>query len=383
MDEGQGLTPAEKESADIRVNEEIHNPDIQFEPLFSDENVSDAELRGEEPEEEEPPAGDEKTATPESEGDKKPDEKPADEKADEKKADAEAKPEEQEQDKEKSEEPDYSKPPPKGYVPLPAMHEARDTIKSLKEQLAVANQNTASLQAELEQAKTAPKEQALPDEFKDFEVLSAEQFNELVDDDPEEALKYNHKLQRYNAHQAKLATEQANELRRKQQIDAVIQQSVQKIGTVAPGIYDEGSTLANDLFEFAVQSGINENYIPLLTAPATRILPVDKNGNVSKVSYPLGEGAASIVGMLYKFYQSQKESNPETLRAKIKAEVEKEVRESVTKELMQKIKTDPTGFRSISDVPGGSDDEIDDKKVYTERDFANLGEAEQRKILGG
>jgi hypothetical protein len=366
--ENQGLTPAEKDDAEIRENSRDDNADGEFGALF-DEEVTEAALMGEEeetPAEEKPDEkSDKEAAASESEGEEKPGEKTE---------------ESEEKTEAKSEEVDYTKPPPKGYVPLPAVQEAREINKNLKTQI-----DTLQKTVELLQTQTAEKVTPEDDEFKDFEVLSQQKFDELVEDDVEEALKYQSKLARYNDHQRNVQHNQQIEVARKQKVDGAINQSIEKIVQSVPGIYEEGNNIASDLFEFAVSSGFDKDYLTLLTTPATRISPVDSQGNVSKESFPLADGAASMITMLYKLHQSVRERNPEELRSKIEAEVKEKLRKEITEELLEKFKNETTGqsFRSIADVPGGSDDEPAHKKFYSEADFSKMSEKEQQRILGG
>jgi hypothetical protein len=168
--ENQGLTPAEKDDAEIRENSRDDNADGEFGALF-DEEVTEAALMGEEeetPAEEKPDEkSDKEAAASESEGEEKPGEKTE---------------ESEEKTEAKSEEVDYTKPPPKGYVPLPAVQEAREINKNLKTQI-----DTLQKTVELLQTQTAEKVTPEDDEFKDFEVLSQQKFDELVEDDVEEA----------------------------------------------------------------------------------------------------------------------------------------------------------------------------------------------------
>ena len=383
------VSEAEMAGADIKVNEMEQNPESEFGSLF-DEDVSDAELQGESKETTE----EKETAASESKGEDGKTESDKAQTAEEKEAkEAEAKKEveakkvdETEAEKaktdEKTDEVDYSKPPPTGYVAIPALKESRRETEAVKGQLEIANQNIQALQAQV----AAPKVEAeTDDEFKDFKVLSDNELKELTEDDVEEAVLYMNKLSRFKEVQSSRKQREQIEQYEQQQVEAVIGKSVERISSEVPGIYEEGNTIGNELFEFAVENGFNNEFLTLLTSPGTRITPVDKDGNISDKSYPLADGAASLVTMLYKLRESSKMNDSENLRSEIEAEVRKDEREKVTRELMDKFKNETTGqtFKSIADSPGGSNDEPGGKQFYTEKDFSNMSDEEERKVLGG
>lgn len=384
-----GLTPADKETADIKVNEIEENSDIEFEALF-DEDVSEADLKGETEEEivdDEKKPAEEKPADEKSETDKAATSEPKgdeDEKSSEK-ADTDPKlagEEEKKEDPEKTEKVDYSKPPPEGYVPLPALKEARTINTNLKSQVGALQKTVELLQA---QPKTGVETKSEDDGFADFKVKTQAEFNELVEDDVEEAVKYQNRLENYNQHQQKVQRQQQIELAEKQNVANAIDRSMEMIAESVPGIYEEGNQIGSDLFEFAVANGFNQDYLSVLTTPATMITPVDQDGNASKKSYPLAGGAASMIKMLHALYRETKKQDPENLRETIKAEVEKDLREKITQELLEKFKAETTGqaFRSINEIPGGDDEELAHKKVYSEADFAKMSQKDQEKVLSG
>jgi len=360
------MTEVEKAEADIRVNEVEENPDVEFEPLFGEEKFTEEELTGEDPEkepekeEEQEPEKDlkepEKTST---------EEKPATESKDVKEPEKE------------SEQPDPTVPP-KGFVAIQTMHEARAKVDAVKNQLDTANQTIALLQA---QQKVPEKK----DEFSDFEILSDTDWEELVKDDVEEALIYKNKLDRYNSHQMSKQREKEIQLQRHQQIESVISKSVDEIATSVPGIFDEGNEIQKNLFDFGVDKGFDGTFLECMTNPATRITPIGQDGKPVDKSYPLGKGAVSLVTMIHKFNESIKGQDPQKLRAEITKELETDLREKITQELLEKFKTETTGqsFRSISEISGGSNDELGEKKFYTEADMARMSSEEKKRILTG
>jgi hypothetical protein len=373
--ESQTEAVAEVQEAEsgTRVNEVDENPDVEFDSLF-DEEVSNSELEGDEE-----PAEETEAATSEPKGD---DEKPAEVKEEKSAKEAEKEAETaDETKKEETEEVDYSQPPPTGYVPIPALHEARREKDDLKGQLDLANQSIQTLQTQIAKPKGEPDQE----ELKDFKILSDKEFQELVEDDVEEALIYKNKLDNYKETQTeRKRLEQVAEYQN-QQVEAVINKSVDRISSEVPGIYEKDSTIGSELFDFAVENGFNDKFISLLTSPTTRISPVDNEGKVSPQSYPLADGAASLVTMLHKLYKASKNSDSDNLRSEIEAEVRKDEREKVTQELMDKFKNETTGttFKSIADGPGGSNDEPGGKQFYSEGDFTNMSAEEERRVLGG
>jgi len=371
------MTEVEKAESDITTNDVDEHPDDEFASLFDEEKLPEEALMGEDPEKE----VEEKAAKDAEEGkkeekveDKEPEKEASEE--DKKKA---ADPESKEAEKEPEKEPDYTKPPPKGYVAIQTMHEARANVDSIKRQLETANQTITLLQT---QSTKAPEE---TDEFSDFKKLSDGEWKELVNDDIEEALLYKDKLDRYNGHQQAKSREKDLQLRNRQQVDAVISDSVEKIATNVPGIFDEGSEIQKSLFDFGVESGFNGTFLECMTNPATRIIPIGEDGKPVGKSYPLGGGAVSLVTMIHKFNESTKGNDPEKLRSEIEAKIETDLREKITQELLEKFKTETTGqsFRSISDISGGSKDELGAKKFYTEADFSKMSPEEQERVLTG
>jgi hypothetical protein len=362
------MTEVEKEEADIRVNEVEENAEVEFEPLFGEEKLTEDALMGEDkPEEKAKEKEEEVEKEPEKEASS--DETPATESKDAK---------EPEKEPEKDAGPDYTKPPPKGYVAIQTMHEARSNVDSVKRELETANRTIELLEA---QQKTPEKK----DEFSDFEILSDAEWEELVKDDVEDALIYKNKLDKYNSHQRTKQREKEIQLQRHQQVETVITNSVDKIAKNVPGIFDDGSEIQKSLFDFGVENGFDPTFLECMTNPATRIIPIGKDGKPVGTSYPLGGGAVSLVTMIHKLNESIRGTDPEKLRTEITEKLETELREKVTQELLAKFKAETTGqsFRSISDISGGSNDELGVKTFYTEADMAKMSPEEKERVLTG
>jgi len=328
-------------------------------PLFDEVAPSEAELMGEEPEKEETkPAPEEKVA----EGDKK----VTDKKPEGEKPEGEAVAEEKEGEDKKEEPEAKDEKPPAGYVPHAALHEARMEKQELARELNALKQEVADLKA--------TKEEVAEDSFK---VLSDEEFEELVEEDPVEAIKYERKLDKYR--EAQKSKENERDVAKKQQEkdQQVITESLERMTKAVPGLYEEGSSVNKDLATFAIKNGFDPDLLGLMTTPSTFI--ATPNGDIK----PLGNGAAGLVEMIYKFYTAAKTNSPETLRAQAEANAEKKLRETITAELMKKFKTQKgTDFKSIGDVPGASGETPEITGGFTEAQYVNMTPQQRDKLLG-
>lgn len=340
---------------------------VKFDSLFDNETVSEAELKGEEePSQEKTPADSESLdaeTKPKEEGtEAKPDDgmiKAPDLTGDEEKLDEdpiEGKPVEGE------EKPDYSKPPPKGYVPTPAVQKERRINLELKGEI-------AALQAQIEENAQEVK----PESADEFKVLSDDEFEDLLEEDPDAALLYERKLRQKEKTEQVETTAKASQARNQKAEAGAIMGFVDEIQTAVPGVYDQDSGVMDNLVQHAEESGFDPAFLNAMTNPASKIIIPG-----SKKVFSLGKGAVSLVKLLNTSLTAKKESNPESLRA----DLTKEITEKVTKELITKFKNDASGIRSIGDIPGDSG-EIDDKAQYSERDFHQMSPEDEKKALGG
>ena len=324
-------------------------------------SVSEAELRGEDikpsdgsESSEADPAENKETEVPKKEADT--------ENADDPTKSEEAKVTEK---KTANSEPETDKPP-KGYVPLAAIHEARGEIRSLKEQL----QSVQSQLSERAKQVTTTGQEKIAD---DFEVLSDEQFEELADDNPAQAVIYQRKLAAYEAQQRNAAEQAKQEAEFVRAYDSVIDLSVEAMEKVAPGIFDPDQPVQKELMEFADSIGFTED-LYYLTNPATKIILPGETEPLL-----LGEQAASILGMLVDVKAKTAPKDTTALETKLRTEI--------TAELMKKFRTaDPDTYRSLNQVPK-SDLEIPADttkgKVLTTDQYAKLTPAEQERYLAG
>lgn len=350
------------------------NPDAEdFEPLFKGEGeFTEAELTGLDEENQEQAAEKEpeekETAKPEDEvKEKEPEEKKED---DTKKA--EKKPEEK--SKEEAEAEEKSSKPPDGYVPHAALYEEREKRKALSSEVQTLKEQIATIQAE----KEVPPE---PELVPDFEVLSDEALDELIEEDPQEAIRYQAKLGKFEAKKAKAERALQDQ---KREAETIVMSTVDRIEKAIPGIYDDKSTVATDLAKFALDSGFkDEAFLEIMTNPATVVIPAGTNKQ-----FLLSNGAASLIEMLHNIQTKEpakaEETDVEKIKSDMKAEMEKELTVKITKELLSKLKPEhvPSEYKSIEELPGSQESPVSSTKQYTEKEFMRLSEDEQAKLLG-
>ena len=138
-------------------------------------------------------------------------------------------------------------------------------------------------------------------------------------------------------------------------------------------MYDQDSDVMDTLVKHAEEYGFDPAYLNAMTNPATKIILPG-----SKKVFRMGKGAVSLVKMLNKSLTAKNSNDPEKLRA----DLTKKITATVTKELLNKFKSDASGFRSISDIPGDSG-EIDNTGEYSEKDFADMTPEQEKAALGG
>ena len=341
--------------ADLEAGQEVTQ---ELPDFFTDEGVTEAELMGSDPEEEakageeagKTEAGDEKAGSEGEEAAK------TEEDADKAKSDdsgqdddtATAKPTEEGADDA------ATKKPPEGYVPYQALSEERTKRQALTQQL-------ADLQAENESLKSKTSEAEKAEEFK---VLNDAEFDELLEDDPREAIRYQYELQTYQREQANKAAQEDIETEQINVAASMIQQ-------IVPGIYDEGNKAGEELGDFAVEHGLDPHFLTLLTDPRTKVMAAGSKGAVL-----MGEGAASVVSLLNNL--RTRLSDPDAQREAIK----ESLREEITAEVMKKFKGG-SASPGVLDVPGDAGSIPNSGQVLSEEEFARLPEAEQEKLLAG
>jgi len=258
--------------------------------------------------------------------------------------------------------------PPKGFVPVAAVHEVRGENKYLKEQI-------AALTAQVNAVKAAPVEPVVPSEFESFKELTDAEFDALTEDQPAEALKYIKAHGKYQDYTRKVAeAKQAAEAYQEYQGQVFATTSAEMEKHV-PGILDPESPVAQEFRDFAIDLGFDEDMF-YLTNPATQIiLPGETTPSL------LGEQAASIIKMLAaartKINAKVDTGAPdiEKIKAGLRAELEAEI--------VAKVKAG-TPFRSLSSMPDSSSETPSPlNKVLSPEDFASLTEKEQEAYLAG
>ncbi len=348
------------EEVDHNLEEQTNEgPKAQdFPPLFEDESksLSEEDLTGDE----KTPKSEEKAATSPSKGDENPPKEKAPEEEKDEPKEKEGAVEKKIDEKPKSEPVDDDKPP-EGFVPHGALHEER--IK--RQHLSGENETLRAEIAELKSTPKAPKDG-------DFKVLSDAEFQELLEEDPTEAILYDRRLRVHEAGEAREADVQRTE-------EAIINQSTQAMREAVPQIYDPDSTINDDLSRFAVEQGFDEQSLPVLTDPRTKIIPPGSNEPVL-----LGNVAVGQVKMLYNLYKRGDNSDRAAIEKEVTERVTKEVTDKVTKEIMAKFNATPSlEYHSLGDIPGSGDEPFDVSKNLTEKQIDNLSEAQRRRYLGG
>jgi hypothetical protein len=319
-------------------------------PLFDEVAPSEAELTGVE----------EETATPEKKEEGEGEVEESEKATKEEKASTEE-PAKETEEKPAEETKASPEKPPAGYVPWQALRDERDLVVSLREELA-----TMKAEAEKDTEDT-------------FKVLSDEELKELAEDDPVEAVMYQNRLNKHLREQQEKEAKQEAQREQSYADEAVINQSFERMEKAVPGLLDKSNPINQELTQFAVDNGFEPDYIAAMTAPGTLILPAGAKNPVL-----LGPGAAGLVGMIYKLHSTLKENDPETLRAQIKAKVEKELTQTITEQLIKKFKSPAGGeeFKSIGEVPGGPDEVPDVSGGFTEAQYANMSPEQRDKLLG-
>lgn len=290
-------------------------------PLFDEVAPSEAELSGAEEETAEAKEDEAKETETSVEEEKVSTEEPAkkvEEKAVEEKAESEK--------------------PPAGYVPHAALHE--EQVRG--QQLA---QEVNYLRQEIDALKTTSQE----DDPEALKVLSDQEFDELAEDDPAEAVKYQRNLGKHLREQDAVVAKNKVQEDQYYEDQAVISQSTDRMEKIAPGIHDENSPVNRELGEFATAHGFDPDYLAAMTSPGTLILPEG-----GKHAVLLGDGAAGLVGMIHKLYTAS------TGKASAKTHA-------------KKLGPGKIGG-TITDTP---------EEGLTEADYAKMSSQEREEALGG
>lgn len=356
------ITPAEQKETVI-LNQEDTTPEAKSRPKitpFFEKEPTEAELMGESND------GDDSADTqkeekkePEKEEVKKDDSAATEKKDDDKKED------------EKKDDPDV---PPKGYVSKKALKEEREKRKEVEaEMAALRKQMEAKKEAKPEdQEKSFLKSIGLPE---DFRVLSEAEEDAMMEEDLFAYQKYQRNLRKYERADNEQTRQKqvADEINRR--AESIVAGAVKRMETAVPGLHDPESEINKNLTAYAVDNGIELEYLNAMTDPKTLILPVG-----AKQPIYLGDGAASLVEFIHNLFKA-KDSLP--TEDKVREKLTAEITEKVTAELMKKFK-EPSQIKhkSLGDAPGSMT--VDNKSgKISEKDFAKMSEEDQARLLGG
>lgn len=258
--------------------------------------------------------------------------------------------------------------PPEGFVPLAALQEERTKRQGLAQELSSAHRRINELTVAVTTGKAqAPAEDPLAP-FKDFKVLTRDEYNTLAEDDIVGAQKYLGELSDYREAQRKADDlKRQNESQDRAQRDnfvAIVTTNRAAMEREVPGLYDDKSDINGKLQQFAESHGMDGNLLAELTDPAT-IITI--NG---KPQY-LGHGAVAVLRMVNSMFTAEKAT-------------EERIRQQVTQEFVDKFKIDAgTAFRSIGDSPAARTVPEDTGQVFTEDQVRNWTPDEEKKYLGG
>ena len=362
------VVAAELDGATITDSADAPNEGVEYESLFEGEDVSEEELKGEDATAEKPadaePTGDE----PEGDPEKK--EEP-EEKDDPEKKDGEG---EEKKDKEEPVETDTIAKKAEGLQV--ALHQERSLTKDLKSQLQQRDAQLHQLVAEVTKLKAGPVDEG---KFKDFKVLSKQQYLELNAEDPDKAAEYLFDLREYEKHQAIENNRQMAERNQQAAYQNLVNEGVRAMSEVLPGLYDNKNEDAPKIIKYAEDSGISGTLIDLLTDPSVKVT------NHEGKQFVMGAGAAQFVKFLKGAYEASLNA-PDTdkIREEIKAELMPKLEAKAQKSVMEKLKTDPNGaFRSLDQASTSTSKEVKPISGYvTEAQMAKLSEAEEAALLG-
>lgn len=252
--------------------------------------------------------------------------------------DAETKPSEEQGGEEEGKTPAEGDKPPTGHVPHAALYEERLHRQELAREVDY-------LHGELNALKAGQK----ADDLDAFKVLTDEEFDELAEDDPVEAVKYQRALRKHEEEQYSKEVKRQTDQEQYYRDQTVISQSIERMEKAVFGIHEDGNPINQELTQFAIDSGFDPDYLQAMTSPGTLILPPG-----AKNAVLLGDGAAGLVDLIHKFYSATKGRAP--AKAHIKGSGARKIGGTIT------------------DIPEGG---------LTEADYAKMSSAEREKALGG
>ena len=259
-------------------------------------------------------------------------------------------------------------------VPLAALREARIKMGLMKDEL--TNLRGALMDAE----KRADGKNTTP--VDDFKVLSTEEERALFDEDAFAYQKYKDGKAEHERNVESAKLQEKNE-------EQAINSARIAMNTIVPGVLENKDGIGDELTAMAAYFGMEPEVLSILTEPSVRVtLPGTKK------SIPLGSGAVALVSMLHKVHGAIRTlaefvpkdgKKPETVDMTKK---EQELREQITKELMDKFKQSGTGFVSIGDASGSASEDagkggVGKNAAFSEAEYLKMSPEERRARLGG
>lgn len=269
------------------------------------------------------------------------------------------------------EKPPEAKPeakPPEGYVPLAALQEERGKRQQLAQVVEDLKKTVETIREGKQQPDESSEEGTEEDTFKE---LSRDEYAKLAEDDIVAAQVY---LFEKAEHEKKQAEKRQGDAKKDDIAAKVAEQVAQRhkeIEEAIPGIYDESNPVNKDMTAFAVENGMDVDYLAALTDPGTRITLPDGS------TFILGRGAVGLSKMIHSTMTKSKNGTPDDKALR------EAIRKEVTKELLEKFQTSgANAFRSIGDSPGVGETPVGGGEI-TEDTFRNLTEAQQEALLRG
>jgi hypothetical protein len=287
--------------------------------------------------------------------------------------------EEPEEEKAAEEEPEGdSTKPPKGYVPLQALHEARARVTGLQAEV-------TQLKSQLYEA-TKPQKVEPPlvtetevSEFKDFKVLSKAEAAALMEDNVTAGLEYMEKLSEYMDYSSRLAKQQvidasakAKEAQEETEAAKVRESVYTEFERLIPNIMAEDRTVSNDWADFAESKGFSEDLFPLLS-PDTIISPAGKE------SFKVGKNA---VGLLKMIMELRKVPSKDDLKKQIRTELTTELKAELGNKAVADIKSKKAAKPQMQDIPDAAKS-TPKLVVLSDKAYEKLSEPDKQRYLMG
>ena len=274
-------------------------------------------------------------------------------------------------------------------MPLKAVQEARAENKYLKNELLALKASMLSkpLSAKEPERLVSESEEA---KFSTFRKLTKAEFTAKYDDDIEAGQEYLEQLQEFVDYTSRASEQKRLDEEAERQAEAdyrTLQSTYERASAgmeaLLPGLFDEDSTVQDELAEFASSIGFEEDLF-YLTSPETRvILP----GETEPVL--LGEQAVDIMRVLVKAREQIKDGSvwKEKMNAAVKAAekaTEKRLRKQIEKELLSKFKDKAKDkFTSLDDISDASGEDYLDGRILSEAEMLKMPAEQYEKYLKG